>query len=221
RRTRAGWRGPRVHWGRTLQGAAHSGGEVMALHRLQRRRQPLPLLLLVDVSGSMERYARLLLAFLHAATRQVQGQRVRRDVFTFGTRLTDLTAAFRCSDTDAMLQQAGGAIEDFAGGTRLGDSLAVLRQRHARRLVGRRTLVLIVSDGLDTGEPAQLVRELAWLKRHSRRILWLNPLLRFDGYAPLAQGAQALHQAADAMLAVHNVTRLQQLAAAMAALLRR
>ena len=118
RRTRAGWRGQRVHWGRTLQGAAHTRGEVMALRRLQRRSQPLPLLLLVDVSGSMERYARLLLAFLHAATRQVQRQRVRRDVFTFGTRLTDLTAAFRLNDTDAMLQQAGRAIEDFAGGTR-------------------------------------------------------------------------------------------------------
>jgi len=220
RRTRAGWRGPRVHWGRTLQGAAHSGGEVMALHRLQRRRQPLPLLLLVDVSGSMERYARLLLAFLHAATRQVQGQRVRRDVFTFGTRLTDLTAAFRCSDTDAMLQQAGGAIEDFAGGTRLGDSLAVLRQRHARRLVGRRTLVLIVSDGLDTGEPDVLARELAWLRRHTRRLLWLNPLLRFDGYTPSARGAAVLHRACDGMLAVHNISRLHDLARGIAQILK-
>ena len=216
RRTRAGWRGQRVHWGRTLQGAAHTGGEVMALRRLQRRSQPLPLLLLVDVSGSMERYARLLLAFLHAATRQVQRQRVRRDVFTFGTRLTDLTAAFRLNDTDAMLQQAGRAIEDFAGGTRLGESLGVLRQRHARRLVGRRTLVLIVSDGLDTGEPDVLTRELAWLKRHTRRLLWLNPLLRFAGYTPSARGAAVLHGACDGMLAVHNISRLQDLARGIA-----
>ena len=216
RRTRSGWRGQRVHWGRTLQGAAHTGGEVMALRRLQRRRQPLPLLLLVDVSGSMERYARLLLAFLHAATRESHQQRVRRDVFAFGTRLTDLTPAFHLSDTDAMLLAAGRAIEDFAGGTRLGGSLAMLRQRHARRLVGRRTLVLIVSDGLDTGEPELLAQEMAWLKRHTRRLLWLNPLLRFDAYTPSARGAAVLHQACDAMLAVHNISRLQDLASGIA-----
>ena len=121
----------------------------MVLRRLQRSRQPLPLLVLVDVSGSMERYARLLLAFLHAATRLHR----RRDVFAFGTHLTDLTPAFRIADTDAMLAAASAAIDDFAGGTRLGESLATLRQRHARRLVGRRTLVLVITDGLDTGEP--------------------------------------------------------------------
>lgn len=221
RRVRAGARGARVHWARTLREAARSGGEVMALHRLQRCRQRLPLLLLVDVSGSMERYARLLLAFLHAATRQAGGQPVRRDVFALGMRLTDLTPAFRTADTDAMLVQAGQAIEDFAGGTQLGAALATLRQCHARRLVGRRTLVLLVSDGLDTGEPDALARELAWLKRHSRALLWLNPLLRYDGYAPLARGAAALHRAADGMLAVHNIAKLQELAAGIAALLRR
>ena len=103
--------------------------------------------------------------------------------------------------------------------TRLGDALATLRERHARRLVGRRTLVLLVSDGLDTGEPAALAQELAWLKRRSRKLLWLNPLLRFDGYAPLAQGAAVLHRQADAMLAVHNLSRLEQLAGGLAAVI--
>ncbi len=220
RRARSGWRGARVHWGHTLRAAARTGGEVMVLHRLQRRRQPLPLLILVDVSGSMERYARLLLAFLHGATRQAHGVRIRRDVFAFGTHLTDLTPAFRLQDTDAMLTAAGGAIDDFAGGTRLGESLATLRERHARRLVGGRTLVLVVSDGLDTGEPQQLARELDWLQRHSRRLLWLNPLLRFDGYAPTARGAAVLHRAAEAMLAVHNLSELQALGKAIAALLK-
>ena len=224
RRTRVGQRGARVHWGRTLRAAAQTGGDVMVLRRLQRRRQPLPLLVLVDVSGSMERYARLLLAFLHAATARVAvgGQFVplRRDVFAFGTGLTDLSGAFRQTDTDAMLVEAGQAIQDFAGGTRLGDSLATLRQHHLRRLVGRRTLVLVVSDGLDTGEPDALARELAWLKLHTRRMLWLNPLLRFDAYEPTARGAAVLHRAADGMLAVHNVTRLQELASAIARLMR-
>ena len=168
------------------------------------------------MSGSMERYARLLLAFLHASTRRA----VRRDVFAFGTRLTDLTPAFRLADTDAMLAAAGLAIDDFAGGTRLGSSLAELRRAHARRLTGRRTLVLVISDGLDTGEPALLESELLWLKRHSRRLLWLNPLLRFEGYAPLARGASVLHRHADAMLAVHNLSALEQLATSLAALMR-
>ncbi len=116
---------------------------------------------------------------------------------------------------------AGAAIDDFAGGTRLGASLAQLRARHGRRLVGRRTLVLVISDGLDTGEPAALERELLWLKQHSRRMLWLNPLLRFEGYAPVARGAAVLHRHADAMLAVHNLAALEQLAFSLAALMRR
>ncbi|MDB5860707.1 MAG: hypothetical protein JWQ76_4396 [Ramlibacter sp.] len=216
RRTRPGTRGAQLHWARTLRSASHTGGELLLLRRLQRNREPLPLLVLVDVSGSMERYARLLLAFLHAATRAHR----RRDVFAFGTHLTDLTPAFKLADTDAMLAAASTAIDDFAGGTRLGESLATLRQQHARRLVGRRTLVLVISDGLDTGEPELLSRELDWLTHRSRRLLWLNPLLRFEGYAPLARGAAVLHSHAHAMLAVHNLAKLQDLAASLAALLK-
>lgn len=212
----AGQQHARMHWPGVLHEAARTGGEILRLPRLARREQPLPLLVLVDVSGSMERYARLLLAFLHAATRRAG----RRDVFAFGTGLTDLTPAFRLADTDDMLVAAGVAIDDFAGGTRLGASLAELRRAHARRLTGRRTLVLVISDGLDTGEPEVLEQELLWLKRHSRRLLWLNPLLRFDGYAPLARGAGVLHRHADAMLAVHNLNALEQLAASLAALMR-
>lgn len=217
RRTRAGLGGARLHWPGVMQQAARTGGELLHLPRLRRREQTLPLLVLVDVSGSMERYARLLLAFLHAATAGLP----RRDVFAFGTGLTDLTPAFRMADTDAMLAQASARISDFAGGTRLGDSLAQLRLRHARRLLGRRTLVLLISDGLDTGEPAALGRELAWLRRHTGRLLWLNPLLRFEGYAPLARGAIELHAQAHGMLAVHNLSRLEDLAGSIAAVLRR
>ena len=224
RRLRVGSRGQRVHWARTLRAAPRTGGDLVQLQRLARRRQPLPLLVLLDVSGSMERYSRLLLAFLHAATASVRldgmNLRLRREVYAFGTGLTDLGAAFALADTDAMLLAAGSAIRDFAGGTRLGESLAVLRTQHARCLVGRRTLVLLISDGLDTGEPEALARELAWLKRSTRRLLWLNPLLRFDGYQPAARGAQQLHHACDAMLAVHNVTQLEQLAGAIARLLK-
>jgi uncharacterized protein with von Willebrand factor type A (vWA) domain len=217
RRTRPGERGSQLHWAGVMRSAVRTGGEPMALPRRQRCRQPLPLLVLVDVSGSMERYSRLLLAFLHAATRR----HPRRDVFAFGTQLTDLAPAFRLADTDAMLAQASVLIEDFAGGTQLGESLVALRQQHARRLVGRRTLVLLITDGLDTGEPAQLAQELGWLRRRSRRLLWLNPLLRFEGYAPLAQGAAVLHKEAHGMVAVHNLSRLDDLAASLAALMKR
>ena len=221
RRTRPGTRGSRPHWPGAMRKAAGSGGEVLQVPLLQRRQQPLPLLVLVDVSGSMERYARLLLAFLHAATApRNAGPGLRRDVFAFGTGLTDLTPSFRLADTDAMLDAASAAISDFAGGTRMGDSLAQLRLQHARRLVGRRTLVLLVSDGLDTGAPEVLDQELAWLRRHCGRLLWLNPLLRFDGYAPTARGAAALHRQAHGMLAIHNLNRLQDLAGSLATLLR-
>jgi uncharacterized protein len=217
RRTQPGPGGVRPHWQRAMRRAVRHGGELMELPRLQRRQQPLPLMVLVDVSGSMERYTRLLLAFLHAATRHHR----RRDVFAFGTRLTDLTPAFRQADTDLMLAHASAAIEDFAGGTQLGASLQTLKQQHARRLVGRRTLVLIVTDGLDTGEPRALGEALDWLRHRCGRLLWLNPLLRFDGYAPLARGAAELHTHAHGMLAVHNLSSLEDLAGSIAALLRR
>ncbi|MBX3611933.1 MAG: VWA domain-containing protein [Hydrogenophaga sp.] len=214
RRERFGGRGHRIHWGRALQQARRHDGELLMLPLRQRRPQTLPLLILVDVSGSMERYARLLLAFLHQATRGAP-----RAAFAFGTRLSDLRSAWRQSDADAMLMLCNQAIADFAGGTRLGDSLTQLRHDHARCLVGRRTVVLLITDGLDTGEPEVLDAELQWLRRHSRRVLWLNPLLRFDGYEPLARGASVLHRHAHGMLAVHNLERLEQLAHALSAVL--
>jgi uncharacterized protein len=220
RRLLPGARGARMHWPGVMRHAAGTGGELVQLQRLQRDQQPLPLLVLVDVSGSMERYARLLLAFLHAATRGGHGRVGRRDVFAFGTQLTDLTPAFRLADTDAMLAAASMAITDFAGGTRLGESLATLRQQHAHRLVGRRTLVLAITDGLDTGPPDELARELDWLRRRCRRLLWLNPLLRFEGYAPTARGAAVLHRHAHGMVAVHNINKLEELAASLAALMK-
>ena len=205
-----------LHWPGVLREAARSGGELLLLPQVVRRTEPLPLLVLIDVSGSMQRYARLVLTFLHSSLRRAD----RCDVFAFGTSLYDLTRAFKIKDTDAMLEAANAIISDFAGGTRLGDSLNELRHNHARRLTGRRTIVLLISDGLDTGEPRMLEKHVLWLKLHTRRLLWLNPLLRFDGYLPVARGAAVLHRHADAMLAVHNLQALDQLATGLADLIR-
>jgi uncharacterized protein len=140
RRSVAGARGARIDGARVLARAARTGGDCLALPRRAPKAQSLPLVVLVDVSGSMERYSRMLLAFLHAATQRAarSSTRGRRDVFSFGNALTDLKPAFALGDSDDMLAAASALISDFAGGTQLGASLATLRQAHARRLVGRR-----------------------------------------------------------------------------------
>jgi uncharacterized protein len=217
RRTQVSGRGGYLDWRASLSRAAKNGGELLYLAHRRPRLQPLPLLVLIDVSGSMERYARLLLAFLHASLRYTK----RKEVFAFGTHLTDLNLAFSLADTDQMLAQASLKISDFAGGTKLGESLAQFRLNHARCLVGRRTLVLIVTDGLDTGEQSVLDQQLHWLRMHCGKLLWLNPLLRFEGYAPLAQGATVLAKHSHAMLAVHNITKLDTLAKSIASLMKK
>jgi uncharacterized protein with von Willebrand factor type A (vWA) domain len=215
RRTRTGGRGDRIHWSKTMQMAARQDGDVFSLPRMQRKPQALPLLILVDISGSMERYARLLLAFLHHATRGTP-----RQIYAFGTDLTDLNQAFKLRDTDDMLSAASRQIQDFAGGTQLGKSLTQFRSNFGKKLTGRRTVVLLISDGLDTGTPETLDSEIVWLKRHTRSLLWLNPLLRFDGYAPIATGASVLNRHVDGMLAIHNLSRLEELAQALTKLLK-
>jgi uncharacterized protein len=216
RRRVAGMRAGGLHWAACMRRASQTGGEFLTLPTRVPRLRPLPVVILVDVSGSMERYARMLLAFLHAATHGVS-----RRVFAFGSQLTDLSRAFRVEDPDDMLVQAAHAIPDFAGGTRMADSLKALRTEHRGAVIGRRSLVLVISDGLDTGDLEALDYELSWLHRQSHRLVWLNPLLRFDGYAPLAGGARVLARQSHAMLAVHNLSRLEELAEALRQLLRR
>lgn len=204
-------RGDRIHWGRLLNEAGRFDGEVLSLPKQRRRLQPLPLLILVDVSGSMERYARLMLAFLHHATRHL-----KRSVYAFGTQLTPLTSAFNEDDTDKMLLQTNSVIEDFGGGTQIGESIATFHHDFRHEMVGRRTLVLFISDGLDTGDLTKLDQHLNWLAKQSSQLVWLNPLLRYDGYAPLAGGARLIAKHADQTLAIHNLDSLEKLARSLA-----
>jgi len=215
RRMRHSHSGGRIDWARTLRETARMDGELLSLPYLARRTQALPVLILIDVSGSMERYARLMLAFLHHSTRGLS-----RSVFAFGHQLTDLNSAFRHADSDQMLARTNTLIQDFAGGTKIGQALGQLRLSHQRQLIGRRTVVLFITDGLDTGESTVLAQELAWLKRNCRSLLWLNPLLRFEHYAPSAVGASVLQRYADGMLAIHNLAHLDKLALALATLIK-
>jgi len=216
RRLRASTRGMRLDWASTSREAARYDGELLRFPYLSRRQESLPLLILLDVSGSMERYARLMLAFLHQSTRHIN-----RSIFAFGNQLTDLSKLFRLSDTDAMLEGANRLISDFAGGTQMGDCLSTLRLEHHRKLVGHRTVVLLISDGLDTGQPDDLKEALNWLRRNCRSLLWLNPLLRFEGYQASAGGAQLLQKHAGGVLAIHNLSHLEALSDGLAQLIKR
>ncbi|MCD8505009.1 MAG: VWA domain-containing protein [Burkholderiaceae bacterium] len=215
RRRQFGSHGDHLHWRRLMQFAARHDGDFLSLPMSKRRRVALPLLVLVDVSGSMERYARLMLAFLHQAL-----YHRTRDVFAFGTQLTDLNAAFAERDTDVMLAMANQAIADFGGGTQLGAALKKIREDHRHDIIGNRTLVLLITDGLDTGDHDSLAQELDWLTRQARATVWLNPLLRYDGYQPLAGGAQVLDRYVDKMLAIHNLEHLSTLASSLAKLMK-
>jgi uncharacterized protein with von Willebrand factor type A (vWA) domain len=204
RRQGAAPRGRQTDWRETARKAQRSFGEMLDLGYQEPKHRPMPLVILVDISGSMERYARMILSFLHAATCNT-----RPKVFAFGSRLTPLSKVFRQPDTDLMLLHAAQEIQDYAGGTRMAESLQDLRSHHRGAFLGRRSLVLVITDGLDTGEPEKLHDGLRWLRSVAGRLLWLNPLLRYSGYQPLAAGASTLARFSDSMMAVHNLESLE------------
>ncbi len=208
RRTRPVRRGgTRPDLPRTLHAALRTGGEPLRLARRGPVRVPRPLVLLLDVSGSMAPYARMLLQYAQAAA----VARPRVEVFAFGTRLTRLTAELRSRDPDVALERASAAIADWSGGTRIGASLGELHRTHGRRL-GRGAAVVILSDGWDRGEPDVLAAEMARLRRSAHRVIWLNPLKAAPGYAPLARGMAAALPHADHFLAGHSLRSLAELA---------
>ncbi|HEU4979184.1 MAG TPA: VWA domain-containing protein [Solirubrobacteraceae bacterium] len=208
RRTRATRRrGVRPDLQRTLRAALRHGGEPLERRWREHGTRARPLVLLCDVSGSMEPYSRMLLQYLHAAV----AARKRVEAFAFGTRLTRLTRELRERDPDRALARASAAVEDFAGGTRIGAAVAELNREHGRR-VGRGAIVVILSDGWDRGEPELLAREMAWLRRSAYRVIWLNPLKAGAGYEPLARGMAAALPHTDRFLAGHSLASLEELA---------
>jgi uncharacterized protein with von Willebrand factor type A (vWA) domain len=209
RRTRR-WvrgRGPRVDVRRALMRSLRTGGEVIALPRRRRRTRPRPLVLLCDVSGSMERYSRLLLHFAHGLSR-----RGRLEVFLFATGLTRVTREIRARGLQDAVDAVSGVVRDWSGGTRIGPALRQFHQRWARRVLHQSPVVLLISDGWDRGDPHVLREEVARLQRSCHRLIWLNPLIGTIDYAPLTRGLQAALPFVDDFLPARTLADLAELA---------
>lgn len=207
-------RGEHVDLRRTLRASLRHGGVPLQLLQRTRAQQRRPVVLLCDVSGSMERYARILLQFIFVAAQHD----TRVEAFTFSTRLTRITRQLRSGRIDQALDAAVRATPDWGGGTRIGPALRTFNQEWSRRVLGRGALVLIVSDGCERGDPALLAQEMARLHRSCHRLLWLNPWLGQPGYAPRVRGLQAALPHVDRVLPVHNLASLEQLAKAIESL---
>lgn len=212
RRWRADARGERIDLGRTLRASVRSGHGVVPLERSRRRERTPELVILCDISGSMDRYARMLLHFAHTLT----GTRANVHTLLFGTRLTNVTRELRRRDVDYALEGAGRAAQDWSGGTRIGASLEAFNRLWARRLLSRGGIVLLITDGLDREGAEGIAKEAARLRRSCKRLIWLNPLLRYEGFEPKAAGIRALLGHVDDFRPVHDLESLAQLTEALA-----
>ena len=206
-------RAGRIDLRRSARYAIRSSGELMTLFRRKPRVRRRPLVLICDVSGSMERYSRLLMIFAHAIAR-----REDLEAFVFSTRLTRITRMLRQRDLDRALDAVSKRVHDFSGGTRIGDAIGDFNRHWARRVLGHGAVVIIVSDGWDRGDPAHLSAELIHLRRSAHRLIWLNPLLGSEGYEPLTRGMAAALPYCDDFLAAHNVEALEDLGKLLASL---
>ena len=205
----------RIDARRTLRAALRQGGEITRLiHKAPVTRWP-NLVVLCDISGSMADYSRMVLHFVHAvANRKGQGW-ARVHAFTFGTRLTNITRHLRDRDVDAALRAAGAEAQDWSGGTRIGQSLHVFNRDWSRRVLGQGAVVLLITDGLDRDDSALLARETERLHLSCRRLIWLNPLLRWTSFAPRAQGIRAILPHVDSFRAGHSIASLEALGRAI------
>jgi uncharacterized protein with von Willebrand factor type A (vWA) domain len=200
---------------RTLRDSLRRGGEIAALARRSPRIRWPNLVVLCDISGSMSQYSRLVLHFVHAvANRRGQGW-ARVHAFTFGTRLTNITRHLRQRDVDAALRAAGAEAQDWSGGTRIGACLHDFNRDWSRRVLGQGAVVLLITDGLDRDDAGALAREMERLHLSARRLIWLNPLLRWDGFAPRATGIRAMLPHVDSFRAGHSIASLEDLGRAI------
>ncbi|HTQ34127.1 MAG TPA: VWA domain-containing protein [Stellaceae bacterium] len=205
-------RGARADMRATLRAALRSGG-IIDLKRKSRRLRPPPLVVLCDISGSMSRYSRMFLHFMHAIT----NDRDRVFTFVFGTRLTNITRYLRFKDVDLALDKVAEAVADWSGGTRIGHCLVDFNFLWSRRVLGQGAVVLLITDGLDRDVGVGLAHEMDRLHRSCRRLIWLNPLLRYEGFEPKSLGMRAMLPHVDEFRPVHNLESLENLVTVLSA----
>ncbi|MSP82845.1 MAG: VWA domain-containing protein [Alphaproteobacteria bacterium] len=211
RRFRSTRAGSRIDLRATLRAALRGGSDVIPLRFRRRRDRPPAIVLICDISGSMARYAEMLIHFAHALT----SDRDRVHTFLFGTRLTNVTRYLRARDVDVALRKVAQSVEDWSGGTRIGACLHAFNRRWSRRVLAQGAIVLLVSDGLDRDPDHALAAEAERLHKSCRRLIWLNPLLRYDGFEPKSWGIRAILPHVDEFRPAHNIQSLADLAAAL------
>ncbi len=197
-----------IDYRRTLRHSMKHGGVPIELRRRRHKEKMRPLVLICDISGSMDRYSRLLLQFVHAMEQGLDNV----EVFVFSTRLTRITRELRKKNVDAAIEQVVNSVHDWSGGTRIGESIKAFNYEWSRRVLRSGATVVMISDGWDRGDPQLLATEMARLQRSCRRLIWLNPLLGAPGYQPLTQGIRAALPFVDAFLPIHNLKSLEALA---------
>jgi len=212
RRTEQDQRGTILDLRRTIRHNIRHGGEIVNLLKRKRKVKRRPLVLICDISGSMERYSRVLLQFIYMVSSHID----RVESFVFGTRLTRITRQLRHRDINHALSEASRTVNDWAGGTRIGESIRTFNYRWARRVLNQGAVVLIISDGWDRGDVEVLRTEMDRLHRSCYRLIWLNPLLGDEDYQPVVRGIQAALPHVDDFLPVHNLASLEQLAKLLA-----
>jgi uncharacterized protein with von Willebrand factor type A (vWA) domain len=214
RRNRTGRSGHRPAGRAMLRRAMSTGGEALRWRWLRRTERPRPIVLVCDISGSMERYSRFMLRFAHA----LQRSGAPLEVFVFGTRLTRITRQLRVRSPDAALRRVAEKVVDWSGGTRIGESLHELNRRWVRRTIRSGAVVLLVSDGWERGDPALLAREMATLRRSCHRLLWIDPLAARPGFEPTTVGLQAALPFVDELVPAASVASLEELAGRLVAM---
>ncbi len=215
RRRQAAHLGKHFDSRRTLRQSLRHGGEIHSLARAKPRLRWPNLVVLCDISGSMSQYSRMVLHFLHAVANEKGQGWAKVHAFTFGTRLTNISRHLGQRDVDAALKAAGSEAQDWEGGTRIGTSLRAFNMQWSRRVMGQGAVVLLITDGLDRDDAGALEKEMMRLQLSSKRLIWLNPLLRWEGFAPKATGIRAMLPHVDSFRAGHSIQSLEDLAIAI------
>jgi uncharacterized protein with von Willebrand factor type A (vWA) domain len=211
RRFRSDPKGSRIDPRAMMRASLRTGGDlILPKFRVRRDVHP-PLVVLADISGSMSQYTRIFLHFMHA----LMSRRHRVHCFVFGTRLSNITRSLRYRDPDDAIARCAAAVRDWSGGTRIGETLREFNRNWSRRVLGQGAVVLLITDGLEREDTTGLEREMERLSKSCRRLIWLNPLLRFEGFEPRARGVKVMLPYVDDFRAVHNMDALEDLCRAL------